>query len=84
MKTSKEKESNLSVFVTMGKFNCKYNHANNLCSRSAWLPLETAKFFKTLPQAIIYSRKKNNFSIEPVIPIDSFEISRTVFQKSLM
>lgn len=84
MKTSKEKESNLSVFVTMGKFNCKYNHANYLCCRSAWLPLESTKFFKTLPQAIIYSRKKNNISIEPVIPIDSFEISRTVFQKSVM
>lgn len=84
MKTSKEKESNLSVFVTMGKFNCKYNHANYLCCRISWLPFETTKFFKTLPQAIIYSRKKNNFSIEPVIPIVSFEISRTVFQKSLM
>ena len=84
MKTSREKESNLSVFATMGKFNCKYNHANNLCCRSAWLPLETAKFFKTLPQAIIHSRKKNDFSIEPVILIDSVEISRTVFQKSLM
>ena len=84
MKTSKEKESNLSVFVTMGKFNCKYNHANYLCCRSAWLPLESTKFFKTLPQAIIYSGKKNNISIEPVIPIDSFEISRTVFQKSVM
>ena len=84
MKTSKEKESNLSVFVTMGTFNCKYNHANYLCCRSAWLPLESTKFFKTLPQAIIYSRKKNNISIEPVIPIDSFEISRTVFQKSVM
>lgn len=68
----------------MGKFNCKYNHANNLCCPSAWLPLETTKFFKTLPEAIIYSRKKNNFSIEPVISIDSFKISRTVFQKSLM
>ena len=84
MKTSTEKESNLSVFVTMGKFNCKYNHANYLCCRSAWLPLESTKFFKTLPQAIIYARKKNNISIEPVIPIDSFEISRTVFQKSVM
>ena len=84
MKTLKEKESNLSVFVTMGKFNCKYNNANYLCCRSAWLPLETTKFFKTLPQAIISSRKKNNFLIEPVIPIDSFKISRTAFQRSLM
>ena len=31
VKTSREKESNLSVFATVRKFNFKYNHANNLC-----------------------------------------------------